>query len=195
MTDAPETPFLGRSKRRKISPPGNLNLTDIPDTILADVGSYLPKPSRALFAVAVTAPSSLWRGSNWDQHLLPPSRAAKVILSSQSDWDVLDFGEIENNLALKLGDRDVKDVLVCIDAANNLKCLKLAGCVNITGQGLEPLRGSVVLEQADLSLVKMHESPTINPDPLLSEDTVLPILSSIVDTHGNNVKHLYLPKK
>ncbi|KAL7537536.1 hypothetical protein ACHAXR_007895 [Thalassiosira sp. AJA248-18] len=78
-------------------------------------------------------------------------------------------------------------VLACIDAGNHLQTLKLAGCVNITGRGLEPLRGSLVLEQIDLSLVGEHESPHIEPKPLISETEVLSILASIIDEDGNSL--------
>ena len=61
--------------------------------------------------------------------------------------------------------------------------------------GLQPLRGSVVLEQIDLALNKQHESSTIEPEPSISEEVVLPILDSIVDADQNVLKHLQLPKK
>jgi len=59
---------------------------------------------------------------------------------------------------------------------NNLQILKLAGFVNITGSGLDTLRSSVAIEQIDLSLVRKHESPILEPEPLLSEDTVIPMV-------------------
>ena len=58
--------------------------------------------------------------------------------------------------------------------------MKLAGCVNITGDGLGILRGSVVLEQIDLSILGRlgwHESPVLRPKSLISEEVVLPILA------------------
>ena len=37
-------------------------LSDLPDAALAHAASYLAPPSRALWAAALTAPSSSWRG-------------------------------------------------------------------------------------------------------------------------------------
>jgi hypothetical protein len=59
--------------------------------------------------------------------------------------------------------------------------LRLTNCIKITGVGLEPLRGSVIIEKIDLSLVGFHESPDLNPEPPISCNTVLPILDSIVE--------------
>jgi len=55
-----------------------------------------------------------------------------------------------------LSNGDVSRILACIDAANNVKILKLTGFVN-TGRGLEPVRGSAVIKQIDFSLVDEHE--------------------------------------
>ena len=65
----------------------------------------------------------------------------------------LNFADVEKSLSSKLTDGDLHALLVCIDARNTLKRLKLAGCVNIIGRGFEPLCGSLVLEQIDLILV------------------------------------------
>ena len=54
-------------------------------------------------------------------------------------------------------DKDLAAILVCIDAKNNLKRLNLTHCFGIVGTGLEPLRGSVVLEKLDLGLVRQME--------------------------------------
>jgi len=80
-----------------------------------------------------------------------------------------------------------------IDAVNNLHILKLAGCVNISGSGLDTLRSSVAIEQIDLSLVGKHESPIIEPEPLLFEDVLIPILDSIIN-RGSSLKQLEFPK-
>ena len=227
------------SKRRRITP-HSLHIIDIPDAALAVVAEFLPKPSQALFAVAMTAPSSSWRESKsiwppsatseaivslcqevqddgnhrdelWEAPMialpsacrestwrLQPSAASNAILSSPSsseEWGALDFVDIGKDLASKLTDDDLGAVLLCINAANKLKSLKLTGCVNITGHGLKPLYGSTVLEQIDLSLVGQHESPNIIwSGPWMSEAAVVPILDSIIDTAGNSLKQLQLPK-
>ena len=72
--------------------------------------------------------------------------------NGERQWRALDFGDIEKSLASKLTDGYVNAILRCVGAVRNVKTLKLTGCVNITGSGLEPLRGSSVLEQlADLA--------------------------------------------
>lgn len=111
-----------------------LSVRDLPDGVLANVVTYLAPPSRAMLAVATE------------------SRA--IISNDSGEWSTLDFVDVEESLAKKLTDDDFHRILVCIDARESLKVLKLTGCVNITGKGLEPLRGSVVLEQIDLSLVQ-----------------------------------------
>ena len=93
-----------------------------------------------------------------------------IIISTADDdgWDVLDFDDIQKSLANKLTDDHIDEILRSIDAVNNLKVLKLAGCTKITGSGLEVLRSATALEQIDMSLVGKHESASINPLPMLS---------------------------
>ena len=194
------------NKRRRTSPEG-LHITDLPDGFLADVGTYLSKPSRALFAAAMTAPSASWCKFNWTHQ---PSATSRTIISfspadrskkmggkqrSEKQWGVLDFVEIEKSLARELTDDDIGSILACIDARQTLKKLKLTGCVNIIGHGLESLRGSISLEQIDLSLVKQHERPDIQPEPLITEVAVFPILDSIIDADGCSLKCIVFPAK
>ena len=230
----PEPPptMAKRNKRMKTTSPFSLHLTDLPDAVLADAATYLSKPSRALFAVAMTAPSASWAKFNCERR---PSAASRAIISSSSatkknpkeaaeeerwgsfpcsyrknlaarltDDDLaaeqpgtLDFEDIEKDLAAGLTDDDLGAILLCINAKNTLKILKLTGCINIIGNGLEPLRGSIVLQQIDLSLVGRHESPIFEPDPSISETAVLPILNSIIDADGQLwykvLKHIQLP--
>eukprot|EP00985_Skeletonema_marinoi_P002828 scaffold1170_cov125-Skeletonema_marinoi.AAC.2 len=140
-------------KRRRISaadcsPQGIRCLTDLPSGILAHVASFLADPSKALFADENSAAS--------------PNERSSAIVGSQ--WDTLDFGGIEEELAAKLNDDDIEKVLLCIDAVNKVKRIKLTNC-HIKGAGLEPLRGSIIIEQIDLSLVGEHQRPKINPEP------------------------------
>ena len=63
------------------------------------------------------------------------------------DWgkkfEVFDFGHAQTDAGSssstdkKLNDVDLKAILICMDAKNNTKSLKLTGCVNINGYGLE----------------------------------------------------------
>ena len=107
-----------------------------------------------------------------------PNERSSAIVGSQCD--TLDFGDIEKELSVKLKDDDIEKVLLCIDAVNKVKRLKLTSCVNITGAGLEPLRGSLIIEQIDLSLFGEHQRPHISPEPQISCSNVLPILDSII---------------
>ena len=109
--------------------------------------------------------------------------------------DVLDFMDIEKRCRTNLTDGELVGVLVCIDAQRALKTLKLTHCFGITGLGLEPLRGSVVLERVDLCLVEQYESPVITPDPAISVDVVVPILDSIIEQEASLLRHIQLPKK
>jgi len=105
---------------------------------------------------------------------------------------VLHFGDIEKSLAAKLTDDHVRAILRCVDAPTKIKTLKLAGCVNITGSCLDIMRGTA-LENIDISIVGMHESPRINPEPQLSENIMIPILDSIIGR--GSLKLLQLPSK
>ncbi len=154
-------------------------LTDLPSGILAHAASFLAAPSRTLFAIALDENSAV----------LPNERSSAIV---GNHWDVLDFGGIEEDLAEELTDADIERVLLCIDAVNNVKRLKLTHCTNITGVGLRPLRGSVVIEQIDLSLVG-NESPDLDPEPPISCQHVLPILDSIIEREGCALKHLQFP--
>eukprot|EP00984_Skeletonema_dohrnii_P028173 scaffold18068_cov78-Skeletonema_dohrnii-CCMP3373.AAC.1 len=115
-------------------------LTDLPSGILAHAASFLAAPSKVLFAVALDGNSAV-----------SPNERSSSIVGNQ--WDILDFGDTEKELAMKLNDYDIEKVLLCIDAVNKVKRLKLANCIHIAGAGLEPLRGSAIIEQIDLSLV------------------------------------------
>ena len=101
----------------------------------------------------------------------------------------------DNSLAGKLKDSNIRDILSIVDAVNNTKCIKLTGCTTIFGTGLSPLRGSVVLKQLDLGLVGQYQSPKLDSEPLISEELVVPILTSIINAHNNTMTHLQLPHK
>ncbi len=132
-------------------------IDSLPCSALTHIASFLTVPSRALFAVAI---------STADNELTNADGLAIV----GTEWDnVLDFGEIHKDLAAKLTDDHLRCVLLCVDAANRLKRLMLTGCIKITGAGLEPLRGSLVIEQIDLGSM----------EPSISLVHVLPILDSI----------------
>ena len=176
-------------KRRKTAT-AVLHITDLPVGILEDAASYLCKPSQALFAVAMSAPST-----SWCQYKLVhrPSPATKAIVSS-TQWDILDFEDI-GDIERRLSDDDIAAILHCINAKQTVKGLKLAWCVNITGRGLNPLQGSVVLEQIDVSLVGKHQWPEHSLQSMMKVDVVLPILDSILAANGCVLKHIQFPRK
>ena len=91
-----------------------------------------------------------------------------------------------------MSDDDLKNVLVVIDAKNNLKTLKLTGCGGILGLGLKPLKRSTVLERIDLSRAESYTKPVIGMHTTMNLNTILPILYSIVNKTGN-LKHIQLP--
>ena len=126
-------------------------------------------------------------------HQLSPISTAIV---SASQWDILDFEDVEKDLANKLTDNDISAVLKSINARDMLKRLKLCGCTNITGIGLNPLRGSAVLEQVDLSFVGKHGKTKIAPMHIelkISDEAVVPILESIISTNGCSLKYILYP--
>ena len=195
-----------------------LHITDLPVGILVDVASYLSKPSRALFATAMSAPSTSWQN---DKLVHLPSATSKAIISapllkcekhhftllaairglsvieSTSRWEELDFEEIETSLSAKLSDDDIGAVLKCINAKQTVKRFKLAGCINITGRGLDLLRGSTQLELMDISLEGRNvEKRDIIEEPIiLSQEVVIPILESIVATNGCSLIYVNFPTK
>ena len=172
-------------------PPSAGTIMDLPELAVTHAASYLAGPSRVMFAVAMAAPSASW-GTVYSRGDV--SEATRAILGGET-WEVLDFEDVEKSLASKLTDDDVESMLMFIDARRNLKKLKLSGCVNITGRCLEVFSGSPTLEHIDLTLVGLHESPDISPDPLISEGAVLPILHSILDVAESSLKLVVLPKK
>ena len=52
-----------------------------------------------------------------------------------------------------------------------------------------------MLERIDLCLVGDYENPTLNPEPPISAELVVPILNSIIERENNSLVHVQLPKK
>lgn len=159
---------------------------------IVDVSAYLSKPSRAILAVAFTSFS--WHLANWikDDLHRRQSPISKAFISA-SQWDILDFEDTERKLVNKLTDNDINAILKCINAKYTLKKIKLCGCVKITGIGLNPLRGSVVLEQIDLSLIEKHDNPNNDLKSEISEESIVAVLNSIISADGCSLKHITFP--
>jgi hypothetical protein len=164
------------NKRRRLatalsSQGTNFPLGKLPSAVLEVVASYLAFPSRVLFAIAVTPPCNPY------QTILGRCKSKKSRPSAiaGNQRDTLDFGEIEEELAAKLSDSDISDVLLHIDAVNKVKRLRLTNCTNITGVGLRPLNYSTSIDQIDLCLIGLHQSPRLQPEPPISCEVVLPM--------------------
>ena len=99
--------------------------------------------------------------------------------------------DVREGVASTLTDRDLKHILVAVDAVNNLKRLILTHCGKIRGHGLEPIRGSSTLVAIDLSLMARYESPPEDHDHSLSIEVVIPILDSVL---FGDLQHIQLPK-
>jgi len=169
---------------------GEMQLLDLPDLMLTNIANYLTKPSIPLFAIAVTPQASA--GSSETSNVTwQPTSKSNAIIGAYGELSCLDFGEIEESLASKLTDDQVRDTLICNDAINNLKVLKLMGCINIEGHGLDVLRGSLVLE-----CIESHK-PQLKNDNLsqsnLSPNVIISLLESIVESPGNKLQHMYFP--
>eukprot|EP00581_Thalassiosira_minuscula_P015855 CAMPEP_0183716136 /NCGR_PEP_ID=MMETSP0737-20130205/10146_1 /TAXON_ID=385413 /ORGANISM="Thalassiosira miniscula, Strain CCMP1093" /LENGTH=333 /DNA_ID=CAMNT_0025945353 /DNA_START=1090 /DNA_END=2088 /DNA_ORIENTATION=+ len=191
-------------------------MENLPTKALSNVAEYLERSTRALLAVALSAPSSSWGKCGW---LKEPSNAGKVVMSSryysefgasyvyQEEWEELTLWGLDKSVESKLTDGDICGILVCIDAKNNLKSFELPRCVSVRGIGLAPLRNSVVLEYINLRddgkdrfidhepLLSENVGVLYNqPESSLSENVVVPILQSIISTDGNSLKYLNIPK-
>ena len=138
-----------------------LGLDNLPDEFFKHIATYLTHTSRVL---------------------------AKKMEANLKKIDLLD---IDKRLRMRLTDSNIAGMLVCIDAVNNLEEIRLPHCLNVRGDGLEPLRGSVVLKLVDLSIVSKEVDRLT---PKLSMDAVLPILDSILANNQNSIHHIHLPK-
>ena len=178
-------------------------MIQLPNSIFAHVAGYLAKPSVAMFAVAMTAPSRSWKNiANGHEKI---SEASREILSSET-WEVLNFNQIHdswvNSTAEHLSDDDIHAILTCINAPSRLKELRLDGCFNVTGRGLVILRGSLVLEKIDLHIngnqgICIYIDGTQVPirSVRISEDIVLPILDSIVENNESQLSKIQVPRE
>ena len=95
------------------------------------------------------------------------------IAGESSLWRVVDFGLVPT--AARLTDEQLAALLQQCRARERTQILRLTGCTALTGVGLEPLRGSHVLREADLWLDKTTRVGPVE----LDLDVVLPLLNSM----------------
>lgn len=170
-------------------------ILSLPDPALSRTFSFLPLNERVVFAMQLPS----WKEEQTSDVMKTIIAAAPV-----ESLDCLDLGE---EVASNLTDCDLKHILTSIDAADNLKSLKLTHCFKIAGHGLQPLGASKVLERFDLSLVPIGFHPSAGMHGLLSIEAVLPVLNSIIDTerllhgpfafesHHCPLRYIQLPQK
>ena len=91
-------------------------------------------------------------------------------------WQKIDFGELSVEAAAQVTDQELHNLLYKCHAHNRCQVLKLHGCIQLTGRGLEPLRGSCVLREIDL---RLDLSQFMLGPVELDTTFVLPLLSSM----------------
>ncbi|KAL9190136.1 hypothetical protein ACHAXT_007347 [Thalassiosira profunda] len=186
IPDLPDAVMMEVEREDPRAAARDIDILDLPEAVIVAAADYLPKTSRALLALALT-------------QMHHPGGTALVAAGS---WEEMDFVDVDKALAKKLTDDDVAGLLSCIDAATQLRSLKLTGCVNITGRGLQPLAHSTALQRLDLSLKRQCERPSRSKYARkasavlkgnLSKAAVIPVLESLVDAFGCSLKYLQLP--
>ena len=164
-----------------------MNITHLSDELLVAVSSYLPETSVALFASIFSTTS--------DTTTTPSTTSLAIVSSYTSNWEVIDFLDIDEELRMRLTDDDIGGLLFCIDAVHKVKRLNLTHCFQFTGKGLHHIRDSVVLEQIDLSLAGQNESLDEDIEIQISEEDTLPILLNLIGQADSSLKHLQFPQK
>lgn len=164
-----------------------MNITHLSDESLVSISSYLPETSVALFASIFSTIS--------DTTTTPSKTSLAIVSSYISNWEVIDFLDIDKELRIRLTDDDIGGLLFCIDAVHKVKRLKFTHCFQITGKGLHHIRNSVVLEQIDLSLASQNESLDEDVEIQLSEEDTLPNLLNLIGQADSSLKKLQFPQK
>jgi len=81
MTPEKET-NESRAKRQRTSPPMQATVVHLSADLWCDIADFLPKTSRVLLAVALTAPPASFRESGWKGQ---PNAVSKAIISAAKD--------------------------------------------------------------------------------------------------------------
>jgi hypothetical protein len=165
--------FKNKKKMRtKEIPMLDSPMYNLPDPVLILISSFVENTSKVRLAVALSASSDAIRKSNYD---IKPCPGAKAILNQRGRWFrgpmkrvlsryKIDSADVNKELAARLSDEDVGGILAFIGSVFGIKTVKLTHCVNITGRCLEPLRGSTILKELDLSLVDNDCLPITHPE-------------------------------
>ena len=103
---------------------------------------------------------------------------AVQIWSDRSLWRVIDFGTVPTANAARLCDKGLYSLLDRVRARDATERISLRGCTSLTGRGLEPIRGSMMLRSIDLRLAREHET-TVGATGL-DDTAVLDVLSSML---------------
>ena len=124
MSSVVEPPDNKRRRRTSSSPDTmTMSLENLPHDHLTAIANYLPKTSRALLAIALTAPSSSFRELNWQVEISNAIISSKLLPllpskpDTQDSWSCIDFLDVVH-ITEKLSDDDIGALLVCIDAKN-----------------------------------------------------------------------------
>ena len=230
-TFIPRISIMSKRKADELSSV-DIDITSLPDGVLSHISGYLEHSSRPLFAVAMTAPPSSFRlykcnvlpQSSMREAILFPRNLKK---GESEQWNEIDFGGIhkvvkdaggltawmeEENVScphyrsqsfkqMLPMDDILHAALVCI-GVSRIKVLELTQCKAVTGVGLEPLRGSKIIEKIDLSGVKAWAASkrtkrsgfTLSTSKsILSATVVIPILDSIVEEDENSLRLIHFP--
>ncbi len=185
------------NKRRRISLPTVLkapqNIRDLDVGPLSHVASFLPAPSRAMFAAALCDWSPGFQSIFWiDRPLANISLSVEKIVG---ECDNLDFGDIEEELAQRLTDDHISDILICLNRDDyRIKKLRLTNCINVTGECLCRLYYSENIEQIDLRLAPKHMDSCRGCKGRLEFPVVVEVLDSIISLQQrSSLKCLHLP--
>ena len=101
-------------------------LTDLPNALLPNVASFLPRISCVSFAISL---------SRQPLDGTPSVISIAIATASSEKWESLDFKDIQEDVygGRTLTDNDIRWVLLCVDAPKITKSLKFTNCIGITG--------------------------------------------------------------
>lgn len=96
----------------------SISLFDLPIESLTNIASYLRKSSRALFTVALAYDHNNVQVRDLCGIRSLHSWRKQLSAVGGERWDILDFGDLERDLARRLCDSDIEAVLLFFDAVH-----------------------------------------------------------------------------